>query len=184
VVSEQYLHASRAREWSLQETSGVLGRSRVVALAVGRDPAPGRWPARREIFALACPARLPAPVATPPRHPDWLIDGAQQEGRPCALAVGGPTRRPGDQYRAALRDGRRGLAESIEIRIRRQSFDDLRGRLRVVSQSEASERAERIAADVDRLEARWLDARGAGPLRTPGVLYGLVCAGRDSSDAR
>ena len=154
----------------------MLARSRIVVLGVGRDYAMRGARPRREVFALACPAELPTPILAPAEPPDWLLDAGRRDGRLCALGVAGPTRRPHHQEAAALRDGQRALAEAIELRVRQRSFDPLRGPLRVVSQSEASERAIEISSDVEALEERWLDERGSGPLRRSGVLYGLICA--------
>jgi hypothetical protein len=114
-------------------------------------------------------------VAAPAGQPAWLLEVPNAAGRLCVHGVGGPTRRPGGQDAAALRDGRRALAKAIEIRIRQRSFDNLRGPLRVVSDSQASTRALEVSSRVDELEARWTDELGRGPLRTAGVVYGLVC---------
>ncbi|MBW2695900.1 MAG: hypothetical protein JRE70_05460 [Deltaproteobacteria bacterium] len=175
VVSELHLHGRGSDEWSLQETRGILQRSRIVALSVGPDGAGYAGRPLREVFALACPADLPVPVAAPAGQPTWLLEVPNAAGRSCVHGVGGPTRRPGGQDAAALRDGRRALAKAIEIRIRQRSFDNLRGPLRVVSDSQASTRALEVSSRVDELEARWTDERGRGPLRTAGVVYGLVC---------
>lgn len=176
VVSELRLGPHGLREWTLQETRGTLAHSRIVALAAGRDRAVSGDRPLREVFALACPADLPAAVSARRGAPGWLLDVPSDARRICVPAVGGPTRRPARQHAAALRDGRRALAQALEIRILQRSFDDRRGPLRVASQSEASARAVVLAAAVDGLEASWLDEGGSGPLHLPGVLYGLVCS--------
>lgn len=175
-----------ARGWvseaTTQEVYGILGESRIVAMtsraAGGRRPGSSAQPPLRELYALACRADA-ARARLPKRaHPDWLLDVPSDPMRICVLGVGGPTRHPDRQRDAALRDGRSALAEALETLVHRHMLDDGRSYARVRSSGGATARAAALASAVESLDEEWVDESGQGPLATPGVVYGLVCAGR------
>lgn len=169
-------------EATTQEVHGILAESRIVAMdsrMVGVRASTGSaGPALREVYALACPADLQAGGVPVAHHPGWLLNIPADSKRICAVGVGGPTRDPDHQRKAALRDGRRALAATLESWVHRRILDRGRGRVRSSSSSRATERATALAHAVEALDDAWTDTRGTGPLATPGLIYGLACVDR------
>ena len=175
VESELRISAEAVTEFTRQDISGVMALSRIVAMDSDSDPDARSRHELREVYALACPAEIATPHIPRPGFPDWILDIPSEPDRICVPGVGGPTHDPRSQPDAALRDGRNALAHALESQIRQQSVDDGRRLPRLRSQTQSTERARAVAEAVDRLSESWLDRDGRGPLRIPGVLYGLVC---------
>ena len=175
VRSELRLTESGSSEITEQAISGVIERSRIVAMTSIEQPED--ISRLREVYALACPNERRTRGIRHPELPDWILNVPREPGRLCATGIGGPTWYPQRQQEAALRDARSALALAIESRIETRTLDSGRGLAHVSSSSESTERAREHASQVQALEAKWLDPDGRGPLALEGVLYGLACVG-------
>jgi hypothetical protein len=175
VESELRFGDGGVSEITRQQIDGVIANSRIVAMRSPRRSGDADSDALRPVYALACREDTDAAGIAEPDYPRWILNTPSGRDRICVMGVGGPTRRPGQQDEAALRDGRRALAKALEIHVRQVSLDNGLGLAHMASESEATERARALAEAVEALDEEWLDEDGRGPLVLPGVVYGLVC---------
>jgi hypothetical protein len=167
LTSELSWVGTRVRERAQERTAGTLHGAWIAALR----PRPGGG-----LDAIACGAEVVAWPRGQDRSGNRWPPAFGRSSR-CAIGVAGPGLGPGDQARLAWRDAREMLARSVEMRIERELELDAGIRVQRRHSVSATSVAQRLIeeADASLARRRWLDRRGRGPLRQPGLLYVELC---------
>jgi hypothetical protein len=180
IESELYVTGSgqqRGGEFTRQDIEGSVREARIVALWAERTHDPRSMTKVRHVYGMACHEGAEPPDLDAPVFPSWLLNVPEQEGRICAIGVGGPTYDPRDQEPRTIEDGRNALAEALDSRLHQIIIDTGVRNPRVASELETTEAARARAKAAQELDRQWSDVEGNGPLSLKGVLYGLVCIG-------
>jgi hypothetical protein len=164
----------RGGEFTRQDISGAVRNAKVVAMWAEQVTHPQTRAVERHVYAMACERDASAAGLVDPTVPAWILNVPNDDARVCALGVGGPTRNPYDQPKAALRDARRALAASLESELEAILIDTGRRPL-IASELQTTDRAQQLADSVTELDAEWADPAGTGPLGLKQTLYGLIC---------
>jgi hypothetical protein len=154
----------RARERTSGRLQGVW--------IAGLRPRPGGG-----IDAIACVAHVDARASARFRNAAIRWPPAFRRQPRCALGVAGHRLGPGDQQRVAWHDAREMLARAVEARVvHRLELEAQRRPRRGHSVRPTAVSTQLIEEAEDHLERReWLDEKGRGPLRRPGLLYVELC---------
>ena len=164
-------------EIASQALSGGLRDARIIALWAkpGSNLLDSNRRRLSRVFALACWPDASLRGLPETVYPQWLIEPPRRDGQICAAGIGGPTRKPAEQSKSALRDARGALAIALESRIEVRLLDVGHGAAKIAREIDPSTEALRRSETASRLEEEWMDEEGLGPIGLPGVLYGLAC---------